>query len=391
MIKCTSCGFENPDRNKFCQACGVEIATTIPAIATSSPLEKSIPEESTSEINTEISTATDLTATNVDLEPLEITPVNSEVNLEASLELGELEIVNEVITDLTEFQDEESPDRSQFPPAEITKPEFSILVKLRYAGLSDVGRERSHNEDGFRCISQTMTTASHNQEPIQIDRGLFILCDGMGGHEGGEIASGMALDLIAESFKPFWTSGLPGRQTLKEIIAIANQAIYNRNEIELRREMGRMGTTLVILIIYGNEVAIAHVGDSRIYKINTEGLTQITRDHEVGIKLIDRGMDEATANSRPDAHQLTQALGPNLSASLEPAIEFFKLDDPTLFLLCSDGLSDNQIVETQAQELMSLLPIDSDLKVGVKNLIQLGNDRNGHDNISAILVHYQIN
>lgn len=377
MIKCHSCNFENPEHHKFCQACGGSLAIAMPPSNPISSLDE--PEIRDNTISHDVID----TSLNVNLVG-EITPINLES--EATLKSVELE-TTDITASQEEFPHQPFQEESLDP---ISPAETKLLVQLRYAGLSDVGRERAHNEDGFRCISQTMTTSSHDREPIQIDRGLFVLCDGMGGHEGGEIASSMALDLIAESFKPFWTSGLPGRQTLREIIATANQAIYDRNQIELRREMGRMGTTLVILIIYGTEVAIAHVGDSRIYKVNREGLSQITRDHEVGIKLIDGGMDEATANSRPDAHQLTQALGPNLSASLEPAIEFFKLDSTTLFLLCSDGLSDNQIVETQVPELMSLLENDSDLKLGVKNLVQLGNDRNGYDNISAILVHCQI-
>ncbi|AFY72523.1 serine/threonine protein phosphatase [Synechococcus sp. PCC 7502] len=331
MIKCSACGFDNPDVNKFCQNCGIEIITSE---------------------NSE------------DTDPLEL--ANSGLADSGDITSGD---VGEDVTD----------------------PELcnSHLISLKYAALSDVGKEREHNEDGFRCFSQFMTTVSHSQPEFQTHRGLFILCDGMGGHDGGEVASAIALESIAESFKPFWTSGLPSQEKLTEIIGIANQEIYDRNEAEMRRDAGRMGTTLVILVIYGTEVAIAHIGDSRIYKITADGLTQLTRDHEVANRLIDQGVSETIAYSRGDAHQLTQALGPNISASLEPAIAFFNLDSTSLFLLCSDGLSDNNVVEDHWQQLQSI-DKNSDLSIAAQDLIQLGNDLNGYDNITAVLVHCQI-
>ncbi len=335
MIKCLNCSFENPDSHKFCQDCGSAIAE-LKIMSPDLIIPNQIPDLIIQD------TAPDLIIQNDDTEP------------------------------------------------ELSNP---VFTKLRFAGLSDVGKERDHNEDGFRCFCQTMTTASHDQPKFQTYRGLFILCDGMGGHDGGEVASKMALESVTKSLKPFWTSGLPGKEKITEIIAVANDAIYDLNETEMRQEIQRMGTTLVLMMIYAHEnateVAIAHVGDSRIYQISDFGLTQLTQDHEVANKLISQGMDAKIANERPDANQLTQALGPNLGKTLEPEINFFKLDSTTVFLLCSDGLSDNQILETKKLELMQLLPANTDLNLGVKNLIQAGNDLNGYDNISAILVHCQ--
>jgi len=357
MTICTECGFENPENHKFCQSCGADLPTI-------SELESKLEIE-------EISSSS--TAT-VESDPA------------ISIENSEPVILSES-TNKLENLDEKPPQEEDVTDPDLSTP---IFTKLRYAGLSDVGKERNHNEDGFRCFSQFMITESHSQPEFQTHRGLFILCDGMGGHAGGEVASAMAIEAIAENFKPFWTSGLPSQAKIKEIIAIANQAIYNLNESELRKNAGRMGTTLVMVVVDGTEVAIAHVGDSRIYKISEDGVTQLTRDHEVAIKLIDEGMDAAIAYERYDAHQLTQALGPSSSQSLEPAIAFFSLESPALFLLCSDGLSDNDVVEQNWQQLSPLLVADSDLKTGVKNLVQLGNDLNGYDNISAVLVHCQI-
>ena len=333
MITCPVCGFNNAEINRFCQNCG----TAIP-IAENFDLNQVAPEDDTS----------------------------PDLNLEVP-------------------EDVTSPDLN---------PEIPTLklAHLSYAALSDVGKERQHNEDGYRCLSQTMTAERQGETAAVSQRGLFILCDGMGGHDGGEVASAMTLDSIAESFKPFWTSGLPGRQSLTEIIAIANQSVYDRNQSELRQAMGRMGTTVVLLVIHNNEVAIAHVGDSRIYKVTADGINQITRDHEVANQLIDQGVNAAIALSRADAHHLTQALGPNLSHTLEPSIEFLQLETTTLFLLCSDGLSDNEVIEDHWQKL--LLPYlnqDADLQTGVTELVAIANQINGYDNISAILVRCAVN
>jgi serine/threonine protein phosphatase PrpC len=200
----------------------------------------------------------------------------------------------------------------------------------------------------------------------------------------------------------FWIDTLPGEMKLNEIICNANQAIFIKNENEKRKSLGRMGTTLVVLGIHDLDVVIAHVGDSRIYKVtnrtNLESeskleaeaepkLEQITRDHEVLNQLIDLGIEPEIAQSRPDAHQLTQALGPNPSDRLEPSIEFFTLTEPTLFLLCSDGLCDNDAIDDNwRSHLLPILNKEVDLQTGLDRLIELGNNVNGHDNLTAVLV-----
>jgi serine/threonine protein phosphatase PrpC len=114
-------------------------------------------------------------------------------------------------------------------------------------------------------------------------------------------------------------------------------------------------------------------------------LEQLTEDHEVANQLIARGLDPAVAYGRPDAHQLTQALGPNIK--IEPTISYFTLSQNTLFLLCSDGLCDNDVVEQYWQEyLLPLCHRSADLNQGVRNLIDFADRVNGHDNITALLV-----
>jgi serine/threonine protein phosphatase PrpC len=212
----------------------------------------------------------------------------------------------------------------------------------------------------------------------------------MGGHEGGAEASEIAVNSITNQFLPFWIDTLPGKKKLHKIITNANQEIFLKNETEKRQSLSRMGTTLAMLALHDLNVAIAHVGDSRIYQVTNRSspkLEQITRDHEVFNQLIDLGMDRELALARPDAHQLTQALGPNSSGQLDPAIQFFELTESTLFLLCSDGLCDNDVIEQNWQtHLLPILNKEVDLATGLDNLMELGNNINGHDNLTAILV-----
>ncbi|AFY71803.1 protein serine/threonine phosphatase [Thalassoporum mexicanum PCC 7367] len=281
------------------------------------------------------------------------------------------------------------PDTSD-QPDKLT-PDY-CLSELQSAGLSDVGAQREHNEDAFWAKSQAIATESDHKGLIQAIQGVFILCDGMGGHESGEVASRTAIDSIAEGFTPFWQEdSIPGEQTLADIITAANQAIFSLNELEQRRSAARMGTTVVVLAVYDTTVAIAHVGDSRIYKITASELNQITQDHEVANQLIAQGVAEDMAKARPDAHQLTQALGPRANAQINPTVQFLELEQDTLFLLCSDGLSDNEVVEQYwRSHLLPLLEPGADLKNGVTNLINLGNKLNGHDNLSAIVVRCRV-
>jgi protein phosphatase len=134
------------------------------------------------------------------------------------------------------------------------------------------------------------------------------------------------------------------------------------------------------------------VGDSRVYCLTRkQGLEQITVDHEVGQREIARGIEPSVAYGRADAYQLTQALGPRNEDSLHPDVTFFEINEDMLLVLVSDGLSDNDCLETHWQtHLQSLLSSASNLETGIQNLIELGNEHNGHDNITAILVRVKV-
>ncbi|OUL24480.1 serine/threonine protein phosphatase [Nostoc sp. RF31YmG] len=266
------------------------------------------------------------------------------------------------------------------------------LSSLQDTGHTDVGRQRHHNEDYFGIETNIKKLELPKTRVLQA-RGLYILCDGMGGHAGGEVASELAVNTLRQYFQEHWIGNqLPIEETIREAVYLANQAIYDLNQKDARSGVGRMGTTLVMLLIQDSHAAVAHVGDSRLYCVSHKrGLEQITVDHEVGQREITRGVEASIAYARPDAYQLTQALGPRDENSINPDVEFFEINEDTLFVLVSDGLSDNDLLESHWQtHLLPLLSSGTNLEAGVTDLIDLANQYNGHDNITAILIRAKV-
>jgi protein phosphatase len=266
------------------------------------------------------------------------------------------------------------------------------LSSLEDAGRTDVGRQRHHNEDCFG-IETKIQKLEFPKSRVLEGHGLYILCDGMGGHAGGEIASELAVNTLRQYFQERWvTNQLPTEDSIREAVYLANEAIYKLNQQDARSGVGRMGTTLVMLLIQDTQAAVAHVGDSRLYRLTRKwGLEQVTVDHEVGQREITRGVEASIAYARPDAYQLTQALGPRDENSINPDVGFFEINEDTLLLLASDGLSDNDLLETHWQtHLEPLLSSGANLEQGVTNLIDLGNQHNGHDNITGILIRAKV-
>jgi protein phosphatase len=265
------------------------------------------------------------------------------------------------------------------------------LIALEDNGQSHVGQQRSHNEDWF--FSQTEVLKVSDPVSCQLRaKGLYILCDGMGGHASGEVASQLAVTTLQTYFAHHWAEDLPDRQTLSQAVVEANQAIFNANQAKASSGIGRMGTTLVMVLVHNLQMAVVHVGDSRLYSYSKRvGLKQLTIDHEVGQREINRGVEPAIAYARPDAYQLTQALGPRHHDYLKPGINYYDITEDTLFILCSDGLSDNDLLERhEASHIAPLLRSKVNLEEGGSNLIQLANEKNGHDNITTILVRLKL-
>jgi protein phosphatase len=267
------------------------------------------------------------------------------------------------------------------------------LVNIEEAGGTDVGRQRHHNEDYFGITTSFNKIEFPHSRTIDA-RGIYILCDGMGGHAGGEVASDLAVKTLQQYFQTHWQpdKALPTEDTIRKGILLANQAIYDLNQQDARSGVGRMGTTLVLVLVHNTQIAVAHVGDSRLYRLaRQQGLAQVTLDHEVGQREILRGVEAEIAYARPDAYQLTQALGPRDENFVHPDIRFFELNEDTLLLLVSDGVSDNGLLEHHWQtHLEPLLTSGNSLQRGVSELIDLANQYNGHDNITAILIRLKV-
>jgi protein phosphatase len=320
-----------------------------------------------------------------------------------SIQSGELERIEEVRSLLQQIAYELEPKQLSAPlksvdledlSAPYDAPTFAIapkLLDLDDAATTHTGRKREHNEDCFGVVSRIDSQTSPKGKSIAA-RGLYILCDGMGGHAGGEIASAMTVDLLRDYFDTRWDDMLPDEQTIREGIVAANEAVFEINEKNSAHGSGRMGTTLVLVLVQEQNIAVAHVGDSRCYAVTpSQGLIQLTLDHEVGQQQILRGVDPDIAYGRPDSYQLTQAIGPRDRNYIAPDIKFFELQEDTLILLASDGLTDNQLVENNWHTNVSpLLSPHANLQQGVDRLIDFANEYNGHDNITAIVVRAKL-
>lgn len=265
------------------------------------------------------------------------------------------------------------------------------LNMLDVVSLSDSGKQRSHNEDFFSTETHLTQTSTPKGRFLQA-KGFYILCDGMGGHAGGEVASALASETLQKFFRSHWQTQLPDVDLIREGVLSANTAIHTINQQRATSGSGRMGTTLVMALLQDTRLVFAHVGDSRLYRVTRkQGLEQLTRDHEVGQREIDRGVSPELAYARSDAYQLTQALGPRDSALVSPDIQSITIREDSLFLLCSDGLTDNDLLETHWQtHLLPLLSSKANLEQGIQEVMQLADQFNGHDNTSVIAIRVKV-
>jgi len=239
---------------------------------------------------------------------------------------------------------------------------------LSISGRSDTGRKRKNNEDSF----------FFSEEPIGIFDRIMIVCDGMGGHSFGEVASSVCVQTVTDSIR---------NDTDSSPVFVLEQAINSAN-LEVRKESDRlrsygMGTTLVMAAIQDSTAYIANIGDSRLYLINRgdRSITQITRDHslveeQVAKGLLDRGSSLYTSQK----NVITRAIG----VYSEPDPDFFEVEmnGNTVLLLCSDGLT-NMV---EPDEILKIVLNESfSLRQRVLLLIDAANRNGGTDNITVIL------
>ncbi|MDJ0598692.1 MAG: serine/threonine-protein phosphatase [Crocosphaera sp.] len=262
--------------------------------------------------------------------------------------------------------------------------------KYQIFTLTDAGPTRDHNEDA--CYPQ----AGELIEPSAEEPNFTIVCDGVGGQDGGEIASQLAIDTLVEEIPqlPIFSetrNSQEGLQDLAEAINLTNNRISERNDAEHRQDRQRMGTTLVLTLVHDHEVYFANVGDSRIYRITPDSCHQVTIDDDLASREVRLGyLFYRDAIKYPQAGALVQALGMSNAKSLHPNITRLIADDDCIFLLCSDGLSDYDRVDQYWNlTIAGIFDQEQDLPTVGKELIHVANNKNGHDNVTISLLYCQ--
>lgn len=230
------------------------------------------------------------------------------------------------------------------------------------AGATDPGLRRDHNEDAFA---------------IAATQGIAVLADGMGGHNAGEVASelavGTALSILAQ------TAGLSARDRLETAVRAANGAIRERAAGSAR--LKDMGTTIVAVLLEKSRLAVAHVGDSRLYRLRRGRLEALTRDHSLQQEYVDKGLyTPEEAREKVARNLLTHALG--LGDETRVDIGEHEVQSGDRYLLCSDGLYEM----ASADEIAALLGRTMALPEICAALIELANAHGGHDNITVVVI-----
>jgi len=252
---------------------------------------------------------------------------------------------------------------------------MNLRGKIKLAELTDTGKVREHNEDAIGSNS---------------DIGLMVLADGMGGYNAGEVASGIAVQTVTElavegasreqrNDLDSTTGFMRQSIVLRDAVARANKIIFQTAQSQTHCE--GMGTTLVAAMFFDNKVSIAHVGDSRAYRLRGDKFEQLTLDHSLLQELVDRGFySEEEAQRSTNRNYVTRALG--VEPTVEVEVQEFDVLPEDVYLLCSDGLPD--MVEDEDIHL-TISTFNASLDVVGQQLVQLTNDNGGRDNVSVML------
>lgn len=254
-----------------------------------------------------------------------------------------------------------------------------MAIETLHSAKSDIGLKRPHNEDCFAA------------DPAL---GLYVVCDGMGGGNAGEIASRMAIDTILAHVKaavatralefigPVDPNLSPATNQLASAIRAANEAVHKASW-EHAKYAG-MGTTVVAIRFTDYYLSIAHVGDSRLYLIRDGAMQSLTSDHSWVAEQVAQGhMSEEEAERSPRRNIVTRALG--VESTVEIDLAEMPLLNGDLLLLCSDGLTRG----VRSEDILQSLQLDSDLGAKTDHLISMANDAGGDDNVTVLLVAVQ--
>jgi PPM family protein phosphatase len=251
------------------------------------------------------------------------------------------------------------------------------MADLAIAGITDPGMLRPNNEDRISTTPEL---------------GLAVVADGMGGHQAGEVASGMAVDVVTRHLIDVFSretqlvdeeAADPSSAELRavgEAIALANTAIFELAQSS--PNCSGMGTTVVVTLFHEDKVCIGHVGDSRLYRYRNDTLELITEDHSLVQELVTRGLiTPEEARNSVNKNLVTRALG--IEPTVESQLTEQTLQDQDIYLLCSDGLNDVLPDDVTAQLLKEH---GSDLRAAADRLVAQVNARGGPDNVSVVLV-----
>jgi PPM family protein phosphatase len=253
---------------------------------------------------------------------------------------------------------------------------MSLKGKFVHVEVTDVGKVRDHNEDAIGA---------------QPDIGLWVLADGMGGYNAGEVASGIAvktiIDLVTEACKREVRNAVEPETGYMRQTIVLRDAIHRANKIinqtaQSQPQCEGMGTTLVAALFFDDRVSIAHVGDSRMYRLRGNKFEQITLDHSLLQELVDRGFySQEEAQRSTNRNYVTRALG--VESNVDVEVQEVDVQKGDYFLMCSDGLPD--MVEDDDIHL-TISTFNNDVRTIGEQLIKLTNDNGGRDNVSIILV-----
>lgn len=252
---------------------------------------------------------------------------------------------------------------------------MSMKDNILISSLSDTGLVRDHNEDTIGSDTEL---------------GLLVLADGMGGHKGGEVASAIAVDSILQELREVLPGITPGNiddtsgyslesMAVEKAIKNANLKIFRAAQDNSQYE--GMGTTIVVVLFYDNRITIAHVGDSRLYRLRDGRLEQMTRDHTLLQELVDRGFyTQKEASESLNKNLVTRATGVNQTVEVDLQEDVVLVGD--IYLLCSDGLND-MIPDDLIEDIQ--LNYRNDLDKMSHELIKQAKDHGGKDNVSVML------
>ncbi len=280
-------------------------------------------------------------------------------------------------------------------------------IEFQIAGATSTGPQKSRNEDA--CYPSPIELKRTSTADLPLLPRLAIVCDGVGGHAGGEVASQMVVRSLQLQLRSLLTEAMEQEQAIspqvvidqiEAAIRVANNLVAQQNDQQGRADRQRMGTTLVMALILPqrietpagpaevNELYLTHIGDSRAYWITPEHCQLLTVDDDIAGREVSAGHSfYRAALQRPDASALTQAVGLRDFDQLRPHTQRFLFDSDGVLLLCSDGLSDHNQVETSWADYIGLIVQQIvPLEAAVDAWIELANQKNGHDNVTVVLV-----